>query len=266
MEIPAYLNRIRYTGDLQPTVETLRALHLAHLYAVPFENLDIHLGRPIVLEMERLFDKIVRHRRGGFCYELNGLFAALLLELGFEVVYLSASDAREDGSFSPEFDHLVLQVRLPDQPSTTWLADVGWGDTFRHPLRLQEDGEQVQHAGTYWLEPQAGYRLLWQRDSGGQVERQYRFSLRSHSFREFEPMCRYHQTSPDSLFTRKRLCTLAKPGGRITLDAARLITTVHGRREERLVQDEAEYRQILWTQFGIHLDDTERFLSPIGGG
>ncbi len=264
MERSAYLRRIRYAGDLKPSAETLRALHLAHLYAVPFENLDIHLGRPIVLEMGRLFDKIVRRRRGGFCYELNGLFAALLLELGFEVVYLSASDAHEDGSFGPEFDHLVLQVRSPDQPSMNWLADVGWGDTFRQPLRLEESGEQVQQAGTYWLEPQSGHQLLWQRDASGRVERQYRFSLQPRSFEQFEPMCRYHQTSPDSLFTRKRLCTLARPDGRITLDAARLITTVHGRREERLVQDETEYRQLLRTQLGIYLADTDRFLSPTG--
>ena len=85
-------------------------MHRAHLLAVPFENLDIHLGRPISLDQDALFGKIVTRRRGGFCYELNGLFALLLRELGFEVTLLSAGVARADGGFGPEFDHLTLLV------------------------------------------------------------------------------------------------------------------------------------------------------------
>ena len=85
MNLQAYLHRINYRGEQTPTAATLCQLHRAHLLAAPFENLDIHLGRPIVLDQDALFDKIVRRRRGGFCYELNGLFALLLRELGFEV-------------------------------------------------------------------------------------------------------------------------------------------------------------------------------------
>src|SRR5215207_11196611 len=113
MDIQAYLRRIHYRGDLTPTATTLRELHRAHLLAVPFENLDIHLGRPIVLDQDALFDKIVTRRRGGFCYELNGLFALLLRELGFEVTLLAAGVARADGGFGPEFDHLTLLVESP---------------------------------------------------------------------------------------------------------------------------------------------------------
>ncbi|TDI15991.1 MAG: arylamine N-acetyltransferase, partial [Acidobacteria bacterium] len=90
MEINAYLKRIGYRGSRQPTAETLRQLHRAHLLAVPFENLDIPLGHPIVLSLPSFYDKIVRRRRGGFCYELNGLFGWLLEQLGFTVVMLSA--------------------------------------------------------------------------------------------------------------------------------------------------------------------------------
>src|SRR4051794_25362765 len=89
----AYLDRIRHTGSRAPTIEALRALHRAHLHAVPFENLDIHLGRPIRLDPGAFFRKIVGERRGGFCYELNGLFAELLAALGFEVSLLSARAA-----------------------------------------------------------------------------------------------------------------------------------------------------------------------------
>src|ERR1700690_1319067 len=85
LDLAAYLQRIDYRGPLDASIETLGGLHLAHLCAVPFENLDIHLGRPIALDDAGLFEKIVTRRRGGFCYELNGLFAALLRELGFSV-------------------------------------------------------------------------------------------------------------------------------------------------------------------------------------
>jgi N-hydroxyarylamine O-acetyltransferase len=99
MEITRYLDRINYDGPLSPTAETLRLLQVAHLQAVPFENLSIHANEPIVLEDQALFEKIVRRRRGGFCYELNGLFAALLRELGFKVEMLSAGVANDKGVF-----------------------------------------------------------------------------------------------------------------------------------------------------------------------
>src|SRR6266850_2828108 len=112
MNIKAYLDRINYHGSLAPIAATLRALQVAHLLAVPFENLSIHAAQPIVLEDDALFTKIVEKRRGGFCYEANGLFAALLRELGFDVVMLSAGVANAEGSFGADFDHMVLMVLL----------------------------------------------------------------------------------------------------------------------------------------------------------
>jgi N-hydroxyarylamine O-acetyltransferase len=255
MDIPAYLQRIRYNGLLQPDAATLHALHGSHLYHVPFENLDISLGRPILLDEERLFDKIVRRRRGGFCYELNGLFAALLIALGFKVTCLSASDAHDDGTYGAEFDHLVLLVRSPQEASVAWLADVGWGDSFRQPLEAYTSAEQMQDGRAYWLEAQGEYRLLCQRDQDGDVERQYRFTFQPRRFDEFEPMCHYHQTSPESAFTRKRICTLAIPGGRLTLSDLRLITTLDGRRSERPISEGEEYNRRLIDLFGIDLGD-----------
>src|SRR5919205_541160 len=104
MNVDAYLRRIDYRGPLEPTAETLRQLHVAHLLAVPFENLSIHAGEPVVLEDESLFDKVVARRRGGFCYEVNGLFSALLRALGFRVEMLSAGGARRGGGLRPPLD------------------------------------------------------------------------------------------------------------------------------------------------------------------
>lgn len=254
MNVSAYLQRINYEGALEPNSETLRALHLAHLISVPFENLDVHLDRPIVLDLATLFDKIVTCGRGGFCYELNGLFASLLKNLGFAVTYLSASDARGNGVYGPDFDHLCLHVQSPDDPSTLWLADVGWGDTFRVPLRLDDTSEQKQGSHSYRIEIEDGFHLLWQGDDNGQWEPHYRFTLQEREYVDFAAMCRYHQTSPESLFVQKRICTRATTTGRITLDNARFVTTVHGHRDEQLVSDEDTYRKILKDQFGIDCD------------
>ena len=119
MNFKRYLERISYSGNTDPTLATLRALHVAHLIAVPFENLNIHLHQPILLEINWLFDKIVTRGHGGFCYELNGLFAWLLRELGFKVTMLNARVHNGDGVYGIEFDHMVLRVELDE----AWLAD-----------------------------------------------------------------------------------------------------------------------------------------------
>jgi N-hydroxyarylamine O-acetyltransferase len=252
MDIAAYLQRLNYDGPLAPESATLRALHLAHLRAVPFENLDIQ-RRPIMLDSAALFDKIVRRRRGGFCYELNGLFALLLEKLGFTVTLLSASDARPDGSYGPEFDHLALRVCAADTPGAAWLADVGWGDSFVEPLRLATTIAQEQGLRAYRLDPEAGYYVLWQRNYDGRWERQYRFSLTPRTFLDFAPMCHYHQTAPESLFTQNKICSRATGDGRISLENDRLIVTRHGVRQEEPVPDEATYHRLLQEKFGIEL-------------
>ena len=145
LNVTAYLDRINYCGSRVPTAETLRDLQVAHLLAVPFENLSIHAKEPIVLEDEALFTKIVERRRGGFCYECNGLFAALLRALGFNVAMLSAEVANAAVVFGPAFDHMTLLVSLEQR----WLVDVGFGDSFREPLRLDEPNEQLQGRSAY---------------------------------------------------------------------------------------------------------------------
>ena len=144
METAAYLTRIQYREPVKPDVETLHGLQRAHMLTVPFENLDIGLNRPIRLDLESLWNKLIIQRRGGFCYEVNGLFGWLLEQIGFEVTYLNARDYHpEDDSFGIDFDHLVLLVRVPNEP-TRWLADVGWGDSFTQPLEPLIDISHVR--------------------------------------------------------------------------------------------------------------------------
>lgn len=250
MDVDAYLERIDYRGPLAPTADSLRRLHVAHLLTVPFENLSIHAGETIVLDDESLFDKVVTRGRGGFCYELNGLFAALLRNLGFRVELLSAGVARREGGFGPEFDHMALLVTAEER----WLADVGFGDSFVEPLLLDERAEQTQGARTFRLDEEtAGRLVLSMNDAGGTWEPQYRFGLEPHTYEEYAEMCRFHQTSPESHFTRGRVCSRLTPEGRVTLSGSRLITTRGGERVERELADEVERDAALLEHFRISM-------------
>ena len=249
MNVAAYFDRISYAGSAKPTAEVLRGLHRAHMLAVPFENLDIQLGGRIVCDEPAILHKIVEQKRGGFCYELNSAFAGLLRELGFKVTMLSARVARQDGSYGPEFDHLTLKVDL-DEP---WLADVGFGDSFLEPLRLKPDLEQAQGTRKFRLieEPSCLHMEMAENDGGW--KRQYAFTLQPRELRDFAGMCHYHQTSPESSFTQKSICTRATPDGRITLADKNLIITRNSKREESLLGSDEEWRGALKKYFGIVL-------------
>jgi N-hydroxyarylamine O-acetyltransferase len=251
LDAQKYLDRIHFAAPVDPSITTLRALHRAHMFAVPFENLDIRLGRPILLGAEVFFDKIVERRRGGFCYELNGLFAVLLRHLGFDVTMLSAGVARPDGTFSPDFDHMALLVRLAGD----WLADVGFGDSFIEPIRLDESTITRDSTGAYRIRTEGQNRIMLRHSSEPELawKPQYRFSLEPRELSEYDEMCRYQQTSPESHFTQNRICSLATPTGRITVTNDKLITTAAGIREERTISDEAEFNSLLAGHFGIHL-------------
>jgi N-hydroxyarylamine O-acetyltransferase len=257
METEGYLKRLDDDGPLQATADTLRRLHLAHLRHIPFENLDIHLGNPILLDTDALYDKIVRRRRGGFCYELNGLFAELLRALGFRVTLLSARVA-EDGAFSPEFDHLTLRVNAPPAaglPPLPWLADVGFGDSFLLPLRLDTpDAEQREGSHAYRVTEKGADLTLWRRKSNEPWAAQYRFTLAPRRLAQYTARCRYHQTSPQSHFTQKQVCTRVTENGRITLSDRRLIITENELRREEIVNED-QARTILRERFAIQLDD-----------
>ena len=248
MNTAAYLARISYLGPIDPTTETLRNLHRAHMLTVPFENLDISRHRQIICDEQSAIRKVVKQKRGGFCYELNAAFAALLRELGFRVTLLSARVAREDGGFGPQFDHLTLRVDL-DEP---WLADVGFGDSFQEPLRLRIDREQPQGARKFRLVEDEERLFMEMAEPGAGWKRQYAFTLVAHRLEDFSGMCLYHQTSPQSSFTQKRICSRATPDGRVTLADTRLIITQNGKREE-LVLTEAEWQSALKKYFDIIL-------------
>jgi N-hydroxyarylamine O-acetyltransferase len=250
MDVVSYLKRINFRGEPDVSAATLRELHKAHLLSVPFENLDVHLKRPIVLDEERMVNKIVGERRGGICYELNTAFCSLLRGLGFRVSILSAGVARDEGGFDPPFDHMALLVHLEER----WLADVGFGDSFRDPLRLDVRDPQDQNGESYRIVDADERHLIVKRRESELWKPQYRFTLDPYPLDAFDEMCRYHQTSPESPFTRKRVCTRATPGGRITVTGMRLIVTERGEKQERELASDQEWVAALRGHFGIQLE------------
>ena len=251
MDISTYFDRIKYTSPTSVDLATLRGLQIAHMRSVPFENLDIKLKRPIRLSEDALWDKIIVHRRGGFCYELNGLYAWLLKQIGFEVTYLNARVFKRDGSLGIDFDHLALLVRIPGSPGR-WLADAGFGDSFSEPLNMEESGEQVQGLRSYRLEQTKDGYITWQRNYDGTREQMYFFDLQPRNFpADYEAACLYHQTSPLSSFTRGNVISLETSDGRITLDDNRLIITREGQRHESPVASRAEFNELLKEHFNI---------------
>ena len=256
-EAAAYLRRLGVPTPEAPTLAALASLHRAHLLTVPFENLDIGLGRPIRLDRASLVRKIVDERRGGYCYELNGLFALLLRRLGYAVDLVSARVAMADGGLTDDFDHLALVVTSPDLvdalPAEAVLADVGFGEGFVEPLPLVDGYERRERRLTAGLARRGGLWVSRERRDGEDWHDRFVFSCAPHPLDDFAERNEWQQTSPDSHFTRSRLASLLTPPGRVTLSGNRLITTTQDRRDEAELADEAALRDALAYHFGIVL-------------
>lgn len=261
--ISDYVRRIGADRPAVPDAVALRDLQVRHLRTVPFENLSVHLEEEIVLEEGALVAKVVDRRRGGFCYELNGAFAALLRELGFRVTLHQARVFRADGGLGIPYDHLTLLVETPAPPGTgsgrggeRWLADVGFGSHSTHPLAFDERGDQEDPAGTFRIVPAPEGDIDVVRD-GKPV---YRVDQRPRALADFTSGAWYHRTSPDSHFTRSLVCSRNTHDGRITLSGRKLVTTVGGERYERELAEDAEILAAYREHFGLELDQVPRVM------
>lgn len=249
MNVEKYLARIGMdrTGVVAD-IAGLKMLQRQHLLNVPFENLDIHWRRPIRVDIGAFYQKIVVENRGGFCYELNGLFNELLRELGFVTRLLSARVATPDGSFTPEYDHAAILVIFGEMQ---YIADVGFGAFSAEPLQFIAEVEQDDPAGTFMVRrhDMEYFEVAKQEDSGWKSE--YIFKPLGHDLSEFADRCEWQQVSPDSHFTKGRLCSLMTVNGRKTLTDDKFILTEGNNKSEIPIVGEDEFETVLFTQFGI---------------
>ncbi|MEV5981710.1 arylamine N-acetyltransferase [Streptomyces sp. NPDC052114] len=251
LDFDAYLARLGHTDATKPDLHTLRALHRAHVTAIPFENLEMMLGRPVPLELAALEDKLVRKRRGGYCYEQNLLFAAALERIGFDVTGLGAR-VRAGASSTRAVTHMLLKVEVDGE---AWHCDVGFGgDGLLEPIPMRV-GVEVQ---------QGEWRFdLQQEDEGVLVLRTWRpdgwFELYAYTQERRLPvdyvvMNHYTSTHPRSSFIRRPVVQMAAPELRRRLVGDQLtVTRPDGSAEERAVPV-GELTDVLVREFGVELD------------
>lgn len=254
LDVDAYLGRVEYDGDLKPTVEVLRCLHRAHVATIPFENLDIVLGRGVSLEMEAMQEKLIGRDRGGYCYEHNLLFAALLERLGFAVRRLTArirmgrDEPRESG-------HMLLRV---DAGGSPWLADVGFGgQRLLEPIPLEDGATAQQGSWKYRLDREAaGAWVLRVLRSAGWFDL-YSFTLEPRHHGDYVVYNYYASTNPDSPLAREIVVLQTEPHRRLALTGRRLATAYPDGSAERHELAGAELIGVLRGTFGIALEPEE---------
>lgn len=243
-----YLERIKYVGKIVATFEVLKQLQQQHLLNVAFENLDIHYGKKI--ELDKTYDKVVTRNRGGFCYELNSLFYELLENLGFNVRLISARVYDSQKSFGPEFDHMAIIAQIDDKK---YLVDVGFGEFAFSPLMIELNRTQPDSRGNFVIQKYDEACLIVSKEQNDKLIPEYLFTQFKRELSEFNEMCNYHQTSPDSHFTQKRICSLPTQQGRITISGDLLLIKENGKTSETVLSDEDEFNKALWNYFEIKL-------------
>jgi N-hydroxyarylamine O-acetyltransferase len=256
MDLDAYLTRIGQVGPLAPTQQVLERLHLAQATHIPFENLDILLGRPIRLDLDSLQAKLVRDRRGGYCFEQNTLFAAVLEQLGFQVTHLAARVRLAAHRLLPR-THMLLRVDVDGQP---WLADVGFGGAgLLQPILLKAGQTRQQFAWSYRLEEDNGLWVLQSLQQGAWTDL-YAFTLEPQFPVDYEMANWFTSTHPDSIFVRLLLVQSPRPAARYLL-RNRAFTGEHadGAAETRTLNDGEELLAVLAETFGLVFPPDTRF-------
>lgn len=247
ININAYLDRIGLAKN-EPDLKFLQQVHKGHLLHIPFENLDIHYQTKIVLDIEKIFEKIVVNNRGGFCYELNALLYHLLSNLGYDCSLLSAS-VRGSKEWGPEFDHMIILVKLNDE---NWILDVGFGSLFVAPKKLDINLPQLDYNNYYKFEKDIdGHFFLRRSNDNLHYTTIYKFDLTPHELIEFIPMCNFHQESAKSIFTQNKLITQLFRNGRITLTDRKLKLELNGDLQEFPIMNEDEFLSKLENHFGM---------------
>lgn len=245
MDTVRYLKRFNAYPVKECFLQDLAELQSLHMQHIPFENLDVIRQVPIYLNLESIYDKIVNQRRGGYCYELNGLFHRLLQELGFDAKLISATVQKPDGTWSKSDTHAAILVEL----DTPYLVDAGFGDSTISPIPL--GGERfTDNSGTYKIDQidEEHYDLI--REKEGEEKVLYRFTANGKQLADFHEGCVFNQVSKDSPFTHEDLVTRATPDGRITLSDHQLTRSENGKKEKTDLTPEQKAK-VLEEEFGI---------------
>jgi N-hydroxyarylamine O-acetyltransferase len=245
-DLNAYLNRIGYTGSREPTLETLTAIHRAHLMTIPYENLNLHIRRSLPLDQAQAFEKIVTQGCGGWCYEMNGLMAWALTEMGYDVTLLASGVMEQPVGDGSEGEHLVLMVKIDGRP---YLVDVGFGNGILEPIPM-EPGSYTQGFLNYQLSRDGDVWFFRNHQYGGAG---FVFTLTPRTMPHFTDMCQFLQTDPTGRFVVKTICFRFTEHGYDMLIGAVLTSITEAGVSERVIDNQADYEQVLSDKFGLRL-------------
>jgi N-hydroxyarylamine O-acetyltransferase len=257
LDLAAYLKRIGYSGPREATLAVLEAIHLAHATRIPFESLDVLLGRPIRLDLASLQEKLVAGGRGGYCFEQNLLLAAALEALGFDVTHLAAR-VRHRGDKPLPRTHMLLLVRIA---GAACIADVGFGgEGLLLPVPFQAGAEWRHYAWTYRVVEESPGQWLVQSLRGASWANLYSFTLEPQTREDYEMANHYTATHPDSPFVRTLIVQLPTPAGRHALrDRELTVDRGGGRIERRTLAGDDEVLAALDGTFGLRFPPGTRF-------
>jgi N-hydroxyarylamine O-acetyltransferase len=259
IDLDAYFLRIGFQGRPAADVATLKALHLAHTTHIPFENLDILLGRPISIDLESIERKLVREHRGGYCFEQNALFAAVLEQLGFTVTRLAARVRYYTSRTLPR-THMILQVQAEGQD---WLADTGFGGYgLVEPVLLESNTVQLQFAWKFRLLNEKETWIL-QSERLGEWQDQYSFTLEPQLPVDYSLGNWFCSTHPESKFVRTLTAQLAGKFERHVLKNREHWIIAEGQERTEIIRDEQELLEVLAANFGLQFPAGTRF-KPTG--
>lgn len=250
MHVGRYLNRIGVSGPLAPDLDSLRVLHRAHLRTIAYENLDVQLGRPVTIEIPAIYEKIVERGRGGWCYEMNGIFGWALKELGFHVTRATGAVMREMGGEACVANHLVLRVELAEG---LYLADVGFGDGPIDPIHIVP-GKFTAHGFAFDLaQVDEDWWRLTNHPRGG--ARSFDFNLAPADESRFAAKCHFLQSDPGSMFVQNAVCQRYTAEGLVILRGRVLRHIVGTTSSDRLLNSADEFMAVLGSVFGLDVPE-----------
>ncbi len=251
LDLPRYLDRIGYGGPVEATLGTLRGLHLAHATTIPFENLDIQLGRPINLDLASLQAKLVDGRRGGYCFEQNLLFGAVLETVGFDVTRLAARVRAGSTEVRP-LTHTIL--RVGGEGFEAQLADVGFGgDGLLLPIPIEPGPERTDFGTTHRLVQEDEVTRVLQVGSPAGWLDLYAFTLEPRHFMDFVMGNHFTSTWPGSGFVTTLTVQRLGTEGTLVLRWRRLTEVRDGESMTRVIEDDEELLEVLRNRFGLDL-------------
>lgn len=254
MNVDDYLRRIGMSERPSVTLDGLRALHRAHLLAVPFENLHVQLGKPVTTEIEPIYEKIVEGRRGGWCYEMNGLFGWALKELGFRITRTAAGVMREMGGDRTVGNHLTLQVHLPEG---LHLADVGFGDGPIAPFAVTEGKFSDGRFSFSLSQPEPGWWRFHNHSYGG--AKSFDFQLAPADEVLLAQKCAWLQSWEESVFVQNLVCQRHTADGISVLRGRSLRQVMpQGMGDERLLESADDLISTLRDEFDLDVPEAEQ--------